>query len=264
MFTRLKTELHNLTRATAALDRQTATVLTLAAVLAVFQYKYGSRKFFRKEVSDWLDVDPQGLIQYIYGFTCQGITGLVIPVLVLVLIFRLKPSKIGLGLGDWKLAGTLAGLYIPVVTIGCWFFSAQQGFQDKYPRFDLVAQDWKIFLIYEALFLLYWFGWEYLWRGFVLFGTAHTFGHWAIFIQMIPFAVLHVRKPGPEAFLSIFGALLLGAVVWRCRAFWIAVPIHAYQMMSMDFFCSLRERTGVDGVGPTAFFEALKGLFNGG
>ena len=67
-------------------------------------------------------------------------------------------------------------------------------------------------------------------------------------------------RPGriwPSDWKSILGALVLGAVVWRCRSFWIAVPFHAFQMLAMDFFCTLRVRAGVDGIGLGAFFEAL-------
>ena len=74
---------------------------------------------------------------------------------------------------------------------------------------------------------------------------------------MIPFACLHVQKPPAEALLSIAGGLALGALVWRCRSFWIAVPIHAAQMLILDFWCTLRIRTGITGIGP----EALSKLF---
>jgi hypothetical protein len=52
----------------------------------------------------------------------------------------------------------------------------------------------------------------------------------------------------------------LGALVWRARSFWIAVPIHAAQMMILDLWCSLRTRTGVRGVGLDALLDLLRGL----
>ena len=103
-------------------------------------------------------------------------------------------------------------------------------------------------------------GWEYLWRGFVLFGTAPTLGLYAIFVQALPFAALHVTKPWPEALLSIVGGIALGALVWRCRSFWIAVPIHAAQMMLLDFWSALRIRTGASGWGLEALGQALGAL----
>ena len=97
----------------------------------------------------------------------------------------------------------------------------------------------------------------------MLFGTAHTFGLYAIFVQTVPFALLHLNKPLPEALLSIVGGVALGALVWRCRSFWIAVPLHASQMFILDFWCTLRIRTGVSGVGPGAFVELLSAWWGG-
>jgi hypothetical protein len=112
--------------------------------------------------------------------------------------------------------------------------------------------------VYEGLFLFYWIGWEYLWRGFVLFGTARTFGVYAIVVQMVPFAILHYEKPLPEALLSILGGLALGALVWRCRSFWIAVPIHFFQMLMLDFWCTLRLRTEIHGISPGALVDVFR------
>lgn len=245
-------------RSLVELDRQTVVVLTLAGVLGMWKYTFGSRRFFDQELSEVFDVDGRGLWGYVYLFGTQGITGFVLPLIVLLLLFRKKTKEIGLGLGDWKLGLTLLGLYLPVVFTGCWVLSAQESFQRKYPLFHDVSDDWQLFLIYELLFLFYWIGWEYLWRGFVLFGTAHTLGKWAIFVQMLPFAALHAQKPMAEAYLSILGALVLGAVVWRCRSFWIAVPIHSFQMMAMDLCCTLRARSGVvDGIGLGDLLRAM-------
>lgn len=189
----------------------------------------------------------------------QGITGFILPAAALLFLFRRRPSEVGLGLGDWRFALRIAALYLPVVVIGTWFLSSSPEFQAQYPHYAPAARSWQILLIYEALFLLYWIGWEYLWRGFVLFGTAHTFGLYAIVIQALPFTVLHLSKPLVEALLSLVGGLALGALVWRCRAFWIAVPIHAAQMMILDLWCALRIRSGVNGVGIGALFDVLGG-----
>jgi len=180
-----------------------------------------------------------------------------VPVVALRLLFAQTPSEMGLGVGNWRLAVGLAALYLPLVAVGTWVLSDGGAFQQQYPHYRPATRQWSVFLIYEALFLFYWVGWEYLWRGFVIFGTAHTLGLYAIFVQALPFAALHVSKPWPEAVLSIVGGIALGALVWRCRAFWIAVPIHAAQMMLLDLWCTLRVRTQVSGVSPDAFLDLI-------
>ena len=240
-------------------DGQTVFVMTMAGLMIVLQFSLGSRSFFRREIAPGLfDESLHGLLGWGWWFSIQGITGFVLPVLCLILIFKKKPAEIGLGLGDWKLASLLAACYIPLVIVGTWILSDSVSFQTQYPHYQPAAFNWTYFWIYELLFIFYWIGWEYLWRGFLLFGTAHSFGVHAIFVQMVPFAALHVDKPLPEAVLSIVGGIALGILVWRCRSFWIAVPIHAAQMLILDFWCSVRLRTRVSGIG----FEELISIFN--
>ena len=130
----------------------------------------------------------------------------------------------GLGLGDWKLASLLAAVYMPLVVIGTWFLSSDPAFQAQYPHYQPAAYKWHFFIVYELLFLFYWFGWEYLWRGFMLFGTVHKLGYYAIFVQAVPFAALHVDKPFAEAMLfgggrnCAGGAGMAVPVILDCRA----------------------------------------------
>jgi hypothetical protein len=253
----LQDEWHRLRSALRALDPQTTFVLVFPAVAVVLQFTIGDRSLFRVHLADALPPSWQGIGAWAWWFGMQGLLGFVVPVIALRLLFAQPPREMGLGVGNWRLAVGLAALYLPLVAVGTWVLSDGGAFQQQYPHYRPATRQWSVFLIYEALFLFYWIGWEYLWRGFVIFGTAHTLGLYAIFVQALPFAALHVSKPWPEAVLSIVGGIALGALVWRCRAFWIAVPIHAAQMMLLDLWCTLRVRTQVSGVSPDAFLDLI-------
>lgn len=255
----LKRETRRLGRAISTLDPQTTFVLVATGILLIIQMELGSRRFFRQELAHLFPETWRGLMSWGWWFGIQGMTGFVIPVLALLVVFKRKPRSIGLGLGDWRFALVVAVLYVPAVVIGTWFLSDSLAFQTKYPHYPPAAINWGIFAAYELLFLMYWVGWEYLWRGFVLFGTAHTFGVYAIFVQAIPFTILHLDKPFPESILSLVGGIALGALVWRSQSFWIAVPIHAAQMMVLDFWCSLRIRTDISGTGLDALIQMFSG-----
>lgn len=256
----LQEEWSRLRAATASLDRQTTFVLVFASVAVVLQFIVGDRGLFRTHLAFAVPEYWRGLAAWGWWFGMQGLLGFVLPVAGLFLFFSGSASDYGLGLGRWRLASVVAGAYLVLVALGTWVLSDGTAFQDQYPHYSPATRNWTFFLIYEALFLFYWLGWEYLWRGFLIFGTRHTLGLYAIFVQALPFAALHVSKPWPEALLSIAGGIGLGALVWRCRSFWIAVPIHAAQMMLLDFWCTLRVRTGVSGIGPRAFADLLSRL----
>ena len=263
---RLAAELRALRASVADLSpaqRRAAAVLIAATLLVLVQVQLGTRTTYR-DLGNPLGTDDPDLGAWAWWFGMQGVTGFVVPVLILLVAFRWRPAAAGLGLGDWRLAGGLALAYLPLVAIGTWILSDGAGFQMQYPHYVGARDSWAIFALYEALFVFYWLGWEYLWRGFVLFGTAPALGApLAIVVQTVPFAIMHADKPPAEAYLSVLGGLALGALVWRCRSFWIAIPIHAAQMMLLDLFCTLRFRTGAAGIGLDALLAAF-GAATGG
>jgi hypothetical protein len=257
MTDRLRREATAFVAAARALDRQFVVVLVAAVTLLFIQIHLGGRSFYWDNVASAVTPTHRALGAWAWWFSWQGVTGFAIPALILLAGFRRTPGEAGLGAGDWRLAVTIALAYLPIAVAGTWVLSDGASFQDQYPHLPEAARDWGTFVAYEVLFLLYWVGWEYLWRGFVLFGTAPTLGAGAVVVQMVPFALLHMEKPPAEAYLSIVGGLALGALVWRCRSFWIAVPIHAYQMLALDLWSTLRVRSGASGIGLDALAQAV-------
>jgi hypothetical protein len=57
------------------------------------------------------------------------------------------------------------------------------------------------------------FGWEFIWRGLVLFALARAFGPGpAILLQSVPFAFMHLGKPEIETFSTLFGGAAFGLI----------------------------------------------------
>ena len=157
MIDRLRREWQDFLTAAKRLDRQMVVVLVAAVALVFLQLQFGNRRFFWEHISGAFDPANQELFAWIWWFGIQGITGFLIPILILTLGFKRKPSEIGLGLGDWKLASGLALAYAVPVVIGTWVLSNGADFQAQYPHFEGAESKWTVFLIYEAAFLF--IGW---------------------------------------------------------------------------------------------------------
>ena len=72
-------------------------------------------------------------------------------------------------------------------------------------------------------------GWEFIWRGFMLFGLARVLGPGpAIFISAIPFAFMHLNKPELETLSTIFGGAGFAFIAWRTNSFIYPWLIHWY------------------------------------
>ncbi len=230
------------------------------AVLGIVSYQLGSKRFFIDHWYQELSADPLfELYQFVYWFSSEFVIYFLAPLLLITLLHGRAYRRFGLGAGDWRFGLKVSGIFFAVMLPILWLVSATPAFQQVYPHASIVRGDWNLFLIYEAAFLLYFIGWEFIWRGYVLFGLApHTGASVAVLVQMIPFVIFHFGKPWPETAGSIIAAIALGALSLRTRSFWYAVLIHWSVMFTIDGISTLRFRAAADGIG----FDALRAVFS--
>ena len=132
-----------------------------------------------------------------------------------------------------------------------WFASASKQFAATYPQGGpKLKDDMVLFILFELCVGLYMLGWEFLWRGYMLFGLKEKFGYYAIFIQMIPFFILHKGKPEIELFASIFAGIILGFQALRARSFIYCWLLHWGVMISIDTLSVIRSKTNFYGILP--------------
>ncbi|MCA9320336.1 MAG: CPBP family intramembrane metalloprotease, partial [Planctomycetes bacterium] len=56
----------------------------------------------------------------------------------------------------------------------------------------------------------------------------------AIFVMVIPYAMIHFTKPMPEAFGAIFAGVALGYLAMRTRSFYGGILLHYAVALTMD------------------------------
>ena len=69
-------------------------------------------------------------------------------------------------------------------------------------------------------------GWEFFFRGFILFTYTRKFGPDGLWLQAVPFALAHIGKPEIEALSTIFGGFVFGWIAYRTRSFLYPFLIH--------------------------------------
>ncbi len=153
-----------------------------------------------------------------YKYVDRVILYLVIPLLLIVLLFRENPKEYGFSLGDWKLGltYTLLGIFIMAPII--YYLGQGNGSMKAYYSRFLIGLPWTTFL--DLI------GWEFLFRGWVLFAYFRKFGPEAIWLQAVPFAIAHISKPEIETLSTIFGGFLFGWVAYRTKSFIWPFLIH--------------------------------------
>jgi len=146
---------------------------------------------------------------------------------------------------------------LPIV----WFVSTDSDFVQTYPQLNDVKYSWYLFLIFESGILLYMVAWEFIWRGFLLFGLESKFGYYAVLFQMIPFVILHNGKPAIETFGAIIAGLALGILALRTRSILYCIITHASVMFFIDLISVLRFRANDYGAGLYSLIKVLKAFY---
>ncbi len=133
----------------------------------------------------------------------------------------------GLGLGDrafWgpRLALGLAGVAV-LVGVAALLSPAMLSY---YPDSALGRSGIPGLVQAQAMALLYFIGWEFFFRGFVLFGLARRDPALAVIAQALPFFLMHRGKPPLEMASSWLGGVGLGWFTLRAGSVWPAVLLH--------------------------------------
>jgi membrane protease YdiL (CAAX protease family) len=169
-----------------------------------------------------LDIDFPSATKLIYW--------LLVPLAAGWLLFRDKPWDYGIRIGRWKPAIILTAAYLAAMSLILYAASKMPEFRSYY---HMHVIDWPRWLLKWALYM---FAWEFLFRGYMLFGLEKSIGKSAIFVQTIPFVLLHIGKPFLETLASIPGGFIWGYMAYRTRSFLPCFITHLGQYAIMILF----------------------------
>jgi membrane protease YdiL (CAAX protease family) len=196
---------------------QLCLIIVLSTILPMLDwYGYSPAKWFLSSIGVTGLSHLKAYDRFIFYF--------VIPMLVIGLLWRDAPAAYGFKIGRWP-EGLLWVLFCCGVMSLILWFAARTPAMDSY--YKARAPENPLFLVY-IIGLDLW-SWEFIWRGFMLFGLARLIGVGpAIMVQAIPFAFMHLGKPELETFTTIFGGAFFGWLAWRTDSFLYPFFIHWY------------------------------------
>lgn len=132
-----------------------------------------------------------------------------IPLTVVVLGFRDRPSRYGLALGDWRWG---AGL----VLVGCAVMTPiVLGFATLPDARAFYAQSGGPLGQLVLTNVLDLTATEFAYRGFLLFTLVRLIGPFGLVVAAMPFVFAHLGKPGLELFSTLGGGMVYGWLAWR-------------------------------------------------
>jgi len=172
--------------------------LNLIAVVSISTLVIVLERYYRINI----DFPLPNLIYYLF-----------IPLAAGFLLFRDKPWDYGIRIGHWKLAAILTAVGLAVLSLIIYAASKMPEFYAYYHESHIDWPEW----IFK--WTLYMFAWEFLFRGYMLFGLERSIGKSAIFVQTIPFVLLHFGAVSLETLACIPEGFIFGYIAYKTRSF---------------------------------------------
>ncbi|MDR2438970.1 MAG: CPBP family intramembrane metalloprotease [Planctomycetaceae bacterium] len=129
----------------------------------------------------------------------------------------------------------------PIVVLIAVSTGYNTAFFDVYPlnkaiRSQNIQIDYSLFAVHAVIYLGYYFGWEFLFRGFLQHGLSEQCGvPTAILVQTLASTMLHYGHPGSEVFGSIIAGLVWGFLAFRTRSILSGFAQHALLGIVLDW-----------------------------
>lgn len=217
-------------------------ILFIAPIILTIWMYYGRQTGLERLFSVRLpDQGKRDLYSAVYEYLVAFLLMFCIPVLVEKAVFSKSLRDYGIQLGDARTGFRIVVIVVPILLCAAWLGSLDAAMQVEYPLAKSTMQCASLFLTAETFHLLYYLGWEFFFRGLMLFGLESEYGAVAaILIQTIPSAILHVDKPPSEGFAAIFAGLVFGYVALRTRSILYPFILHATVGLGLDVFATLR------------------------
>ena len=196
-----------------ALPLRASIAIAVATIVILFDY---SRTFIPEAIQDLGRAAPALRYQAIERLVLFG----VVPLAVVLLGFRDRPSRYGLNAGDWRWGLALVGCAVmtPVILVLARVPNVQAYYTvSSAPPGEL--------LLTNTLDLV---PTEFLLRGFLMFALVRTIGPVGVLLATLPFVFSHLGKPEVELFSTLFGGLLYGWVNWRTGSIAWSGAAHVY------------------------------------
>lgn len=172
-------------------------------------------------------------LSFTLTFTLLGLG----PALAAGEFWQRTPLELGFGLGQWRFgsAALLAGL--PLAVAAGYLGAGSAELRAVYPLDPAASRAASAFLAHAALYALYYVGFEFFFRGFLLLGAAERLGPIAANLLQSGLATLvHAGKPDIEVLAAFPASLAFGWLALRTRSIWYGVTIHAAVGISLDWF----------------------------
>jgi membrane protease YdiL (CAAX protease family) len=155
-----------------------------------------------------------------------------VPLAVVLFLFRDDPRRYGLRIGDWRAGLTLAGIGTAVMLPLVIWAGHQPDFASYYAPSTATPTNVVITNVLDVSAA------EFCFRGFLMFALMRTVGPLGVVLAAVPFTFAHLGKPELETVSTLLGGTIFGWLDWRTGSILYSAAAHAI-ILSVVMFASV-------------------------
>ena len=196
-----------------------------------------SEAFIRIFTSKGKGSIPEAVVRRMFGFFIMG----VVPALVVWMSTFKTPGQMGLNF-EWNMSFLywLLGLGIPTIIVTRAANSKSKNWS-MYPQIRLPKWTTGTFIIEFGTWAFYLAGYEFLFRGLLLFGALEIMSvPAAVVLNIVIYAFAHLPKGNEETIGSLLLGTLLCLAVIDTGSIWIAFVVHVIMAWSNSAFSFIK------------------------
>jgi hypothetical protein len=224
-------------------DGRAAWVLVTAAVCLILPRYFGQHQAFDDfpQLAGLMSGLPYpALHQHLYWALFKLINYGLLPWCCIHFVLKRPIRDFGVRFVETRAAWLTYGAMLLVVLPFVVFASTTDAFLRVYPKCQGAADSPGSLIIWELAYGTQFLMLECFFRGFLIFALARYVGSLAIFVMVVPYAMIHLGKPIAECFGSIAAGIALGTIALRTGSIWGGVAVHCAVAWSMDLLALLR------------------------
>ena len=215
-------------------------ILFITPILLTVWVYQGKRDSFARLFAGFRGPWPPDVHATLYEFLAAFLLMFGVPALVSRFGLKRDLRDLGLQLGDVRRGLGAVGMLLPFALLLAYLAARDPAIRTEYPLAKGAMPHLALFLFVEACYLVFYLGWEFFFRGFMLLGLERHYGLLvAILIQTIPSTLVHIGKPYSENLAAIGAGLVLGYVAARTRSIFYPMLLHAVVGIGTDLFIAL-------------------------
>jgi membrane protease YdiL (CAAX protease family) len=176
-----------------------------------------------------------------YGYSFQRILGFItygmIPAIIIIISYSPPITKYGLNFENILTSLIWIGILSLIIIIANYYFARKPQNLKNYPQIRMKKWTTRKFFINILTWTLYLLGYEFMFRGLLLFSFYYAYGIIpAIMVNCLLYSLVHIPKGKKETIGAIPLGLILSLITLHTGSFLVAFIFHIIMALSNDYF----------------------------